>query len=245
MSLSEAQRNKIASYVRSYIIRTAERHGHQNATFRANARWMHTLNVRHNLMAILKGEKTPPDVRDVCEVAAFFHDVDHYTVQLEYHAERGAETASRFLTKEGYAPEFVQRVAYIIREHNRDLEDDTPVEQQVQQIISLLNLEARMVMDADTLDKIGASNILQSVASMASSSNRPVAEAARELTSGWPLQRARLWKEMLTTATGQKMGAQRFAFYERFLKQIADEMVMDDPFPEIAQTQEMSALTSS
>src|SRR5579859_1626011 len=123
MTLSEVQRNKIASYVRSYIIRTAERHGHQNATFRANARWMHTLNVRQNLMAILTGEKAAPDVRDICEVAAFFHDIDHYTVQLEYHAERGAETAKRFLTKEGYPADFVQRVAYIIKEHNRDLED--------------------------------------------------------------------------------------------------------------------------
>src|SRR5579859_2605013 len=116
MSLSEAQRNKIASYVRSYIIRTAERHGHQNATFRANARWMHTLNVRQNLMAILKGENATPDVCDVCEVAAFFHDVDHYTVQLEYHAERGAETAKRFLTKDSYPPDFIQRVTYIIKE---------------------------------------------------------------------------------------------------------------------------------
>ncbi len=244
MSLSENQRNKIASYVRSYIIRTAERHGHHNATFRANARWMHTLNVHHNLMTILKGERAAPDVRDVCEVAAFFHDVDHYTVQLEYHAQRGAETACRFLGKEGYPADFIQRVAYIIREHNRDLDDDTPIEQQVQQIIATLNHEARMVMDADTLDKIGASNILQSVASMASSSNRPVAEAARELTSGWPLQRANLWKEMLTTPTGQKMGAQRFAFYERFLKQIAGEIVMEDPFPEVSPVQEMPALSA-
>src|SRR5258708_6548968 len=243
MSLTEAQRNKIASYVRRYIIRTAERHGHQNATLRANARWMHTLNVRQNLMAILQRENPSPEVRDICEVAAFFHDVDHYTVQLEYHAERGAETASRFLTKEGYPPDFVQRVAYIIKEHNRDLEDDRPVEQQVQQIIASLNLEARMVMDADTLDKIGASNILQSVASMASSSNRPVAEAAGELTSGWPLQRAHLWKEMLSTPTGQKMGAQRLAFYENFLQQIADEIVIQDPFPEITQTQEIPAIS--
>src|SRR5260370_32307856 len=108
MNLTDAQRNKIASYVRSYIIRTAERHGHHNATFRANARWMHTLNVRHNLMAILKGEKAAPDVRDICEVAAFFHDVDHYTVHLEYPAQPRPEKARTFFAKRGRPPHFAQ-----------------------------------------------------------------------------------------------------------------------------------------
>ena len=96
MSISEAQRQKIASYVRKYIIRTAERHGHQNAAFRANARWMHTLNVRQNVLLILEGEHASSEARDICEIAAFFHDVDHYTVQHEYHAMRGAETARLF-----------------------------------------------------------------------------------------------------------------------------------------------------
>ena len=48
------------------------------------------------------------------------------------------------------------------------------------------------------------------------SDDRQVAEISRELTSGWPLQRAKLWKEMLTTDTGKAMGEQRFAFYQQF-----------------------------
>src|SRR6516164_3290210 len=106
MHLTNAKRAKIASYVRSYIVRTAERHGHQNAEFRANARWMHTLNVLQNLQHILDGENASLESREICEVAAFFHDIDHYTVQHEYHAARGAETASRFLIKEGYDAAF-------------------------------------------------------------------------------------------------------------------------------------------
>jgi HD superfamily phosphodiesterase len=244
MHLTEAQRNRIAGYVRSYILRTAENHGHQNAAFRANARWMHTLNVVQNVKSILDGENTPDDVRAVCEVAAYFHDVDHYTVQHEYHAMRGAETASRFLKKEGYDPEFIKRVAVAVREHNRDLNDDDSIEQQVQDIIFSLPLEARIVFDADTLDKVGVSNIMQAVTTLSLGEKRQVHEIANELTSGWPLQRAKLWKELLTTTTGKKLGEERFAFYEQFLKQLECEVVMNDPHPDmdIRITQEMAQI---
>ena len=237
MAISDAQRQKMADYVRGYLSRTAQNFGHHNALFRATARWTHTLNVRKNVLLILDGENAPPDMRDVCEVAAFFHDIDHYTVQLEYHATRGAETTTRFLTKEEYAPDFVRRVADTIREHHRDLDDAIPVEEQARQLMDTLTLEARILLDADTLDKIGASNIMQAVLLMGNT-KRQVADAAKELTSGWPLQRAELWKCLLTTLTGQRLGEERFVFYEHFLRQVGEEIVMDDPFPAAARAPE-------
>src|SRR5262249_7171391 len=161
----------------------------------------------------------------ICEIAAFFHDIDHYTVQHEYHAIRGAETATRYLTKEGFDAEFIRRVAHAVREHNRDLDDNLPIPEQIQQIIEALSFEARMVMDADTLDKIGVSNILQAITSMTGCDKRQVSDVSIELTSGWPLQRAKLWKDMLTTETGKAMGEQRFAFYQSFLNQVESEIV--------------------
>jgi|GEM_PF-1059446 HD superfamily phosphodiesterase len=229
MAISDAQRQKMADYVRSYLLRTAQSYGHQNAEFRATARWTHTLNVRKNVALILDGEGVPQGTCDVCEVAALFHDIDHYTVQLEYHAMRGAETATRFLTKEGYDPQFIKQVAEAIREHHRDLDDEIPVEDQVKQLTETLSLEARILFDADTLDKIGASNILQAVLLMGTT-RRQLADAAKELTSGWPLQRAKAWMQLLTTPTGKRLGQERFAFYEHFLAQVAAEIVMDDPF---------------
>jgi len=242
MALSDTERDKIYRYVRSYILRTAEHHGHQNAEFRATARWMHTLNVCHNLKLILAGERPDDDVCDVCEIAAVFHDIDHYTVAYEYHALQGAQTATRYLKKEGYEPEFVARVANAIREHNRDLVDDQPVEDQVRHIVETLSLEVRMVMDADTLDKIGGSNILQAISSITFSDKHQVSEIARELTSGWPLQRAKAWKDLLTTETGKKLGEERFAFYEQFLRQIEAEVIMDDPYSEVKVHKEVSAV---
>ncbi|MEP7285921.1 MAG: HD domain-containing protein [Chloroflexota bacterium] len=242
MSLTESQRTKIANYVRRYIIRSAERHGLENGSFRANARWMHTLNTYRNVELILDGEHAAPETRAVCEAAALFHDVDHYTVQEEYHAMRGAETATRFLTKEGYPSEFISRVAIAVREHDRDLDDDIPIEEQVQQLVDSLNMDSRMVLDADTLDKIGVSNILQAVSSMGGTNRRQVSEIASELTAGWPLQRAKLWKAMLTTNTGRKLGEQRFAFYENFLREVESEIVMLDPYPDVTVTPEVATV---
>jgi HD superfamily phosphodiesterase len=232
MALSQAQWNRIGQYVRSYLARTTQNYGHKNAEYRAVWRWMHTLNVLKNLDAILDGEKVSEESRDVCRVAALFHDVDHYTVDLQYHALRGAETAAAFLKREGYPPEYIERVAEAIRGHHHDFSDDEPIDEQVARIAAELSQEARMVMDAETLDKIGANNMLQSVMTMCGVKHSQIFEVTRELTSGWPLDRARNWTQTLVTATGKIMGAQRLEFYERLLQQLAEEVVTDDPFPQ-------------
>lgn len=232
MALSQTQWGRIGQYVRSYLARTAVNYGHKNAEYRAVWRWMHTLNVLKNLDAILEGEKAPEESRDICRVAALFHDVDHYTVELQYHGLRGAETASAFLKREGYPPDYVERVAEAIRGHHHDFSDDEPIEGQVARIAAGLSHEARMVMDAETLDKIGANNILQSVITMSAVKHSQVFEVTRELTSGWPLERARTWAQTLITTTGKIMGAQRLEFYERLLSQLAEEVVTEDPFPQ-------------
>ncbi|MCC7208821.1 MAG: HD domain-containing protein [Anaerolineae bacterium] len=239
MALSQAQWNRVGQYVRSYLQRTAQNYGHKNAEYRAVWRWMHTLNVLKNLDAILDGEKAGDDARDVCRVAALFHDVDHYTVDTQYHALRGAETATAFLKREGHPAQYVERVAEAIRGHHHDFSDDEPIDEQVARIAAGLSHEARMVMDAETLDKIGANNILQSVLTMSAVSHPQIFEVTRELTSGWPLERARTWAQTLVTTTGKIMGAQRLDFYERLLRQLAEEVVADDPFPQPSQlTQE-------
>jgi hypothetical protein len=232
MALSQAQWARIGQYVRSYLARTTMNYGHKNAEYRAVWRWMHTLNVLKNLDAILDGEKASDEARDICRVAALFHDVDHYTVELEYHALRGAETATAFLKREGYPAEYVERVAEAVRGHHHDLSDDEPIDQQVARIKAELSHEAHMVMDAETLDKIGANNVLQSIITMSAVKHPQIFEVTRELTSGWPLERARTWAQTLITATGKVMGAQRLEFYERSLRQLAEEVVTEDPFPQ-------------
>jgi HD superfamily phosphodiesterase len=242
MPIPSVQMDKISLFVRSYLMRTAQTFGHENGKYRAAARWMHTLNVLKNIELILDGEKVDEETRDVCRIAAIFHDVDHYTVALEYHGQRGAETTSKYLTKEGYAPAFVERVAAAVRGHYYDMDDETPIAEQLQQMIKSVSFDARIVMDAETLDKIGVSNILQSTLTLCNNSHGSY-EIARELTSGWPLQRAYLWKEILSTETGKRIGEERYGFYERFLAQIREELVLIDPYPSITTTQEIAQVS--
>ncbi len=232
MRLTDQQMQRAADFVRGYLRRTAECDSPHNAAFRAENRWQHSLNVQKNIRALADGEGIPLDSRAVCDLAALFHDVDHYTVDYEYHGLRGAETATKFLTEEGYAPQFVERVAEAVRRHHYELEDDIPIAEQMRYIIANAGNEARLLMDAETLDKIGVSNILQSLLTLGRAGNRQVNDAARELVSGFPLERARLWYQTLVTPTGQRIGAQRLAFYEQVLAQIEAEIVTEEPYPQ-------------
>lgn len=222
----------IADYLRAYLLRTAVAGDPLSGEARAIARYWHTLNVYHNLDLILDGENANATTRQICEIAALFHDIDSYTVRHADHAMRGAETASRFLTKAGYPAELVKAVAQIVREHDHDWDDEQPASEQVTDMLGTLSLPSRMVIDADLLDKIGVSNIMAALIPMGRA-DKHAYEAARELTNGWPLERARFWYDLLTTKTGRTLGAQRFGFYQQFLAQIKDELVTVDPFAQL------------
>jgi len=241
MIFTNDQREKMAQFVRSYLLRTAELHGHKNADFRASARWTHTLNVVKNTHAICEQEGVSEYTHLVAEIAALFHDVDHYTVQPEYHAVRGAETATRYLTKEEFPADIVRAVATAVQNHQLDLDDDIEVEELVSQIVATRDYESRILIDADILDKLGATNILQSMLSMCRQQTK-LADTARELTTGWPLQRAYLWKQLLTTPTGQLLGEQRYAFHQAFLVQLEQEFVLHDPYQDMTITQQMRTI---
>lgn len=123
-------------------------------------------------------------------------------------------------------------MAEAIRRHHNEFEDDVPLEEQMRAILAHASLEARLLMDAETLDKIGASNIVQSLLTLGKAAGMQVNTAARALVTGFPLERARLWYQTLVTPTGRRIGAQRLAFYEQVLAQIEAEIVTEDPYPE-------------
>ncbi|CAG0974047.1 hypothetical protein ARNL5_01923 [Anaerolineae bacterium] len=241
--VTSAHMQRIAQYVRSYLARTVELYGKPHAEPRAQHRWMHTLNVLKNIRAILESENSPQDVRWVCEAAALFHDIDHYTVDLPYHGVKGAETATRYLKQEGFDPEFIKRVACAVHDHYQDWTDERPTDEQVREVLANCGPETLMLIDAETLDKIGVSNIMLMIRSLYQKSDKTTADISHELTAGWVLQRARSWYDTLLTSAGKKMGAQRLTFCENFMNQLVEEMVLEDPYPlPSKQTQEMMKL---
>ncbi len=235
MSTSTASTNyqPIADYVRAYLLRTARSGDPNNGERRATARYWHTLNVYRNVELILRAEEADESTRQICEIAALFHDVDSYTVSHSDHGIRGAETAKRFLTKAGYPSPFAEAVARAVRDHNYDFDDDRPANEQVAQILKTLPTPSLIVLDADLLDKIGVSNIMAALIQMGRT-DKYAYEAAQELTGGWPLERARFWRDMLCTTTGRELGRQRFSFYQQFLDEVNAEIVMHDLFGAVA-----------
>ena len=228
------QHQKIADYVRTYMLRNAQMGDPTNGTRRATARYWHSLNVYNNINQILDGEQAIDEEREICQIGALFHDVDSYTVEHSYHATRGAETAAIFLKKEGYPADLTVQVAQAIRQHDHDFDDEQPATEQIAEMRATLPRVSLMLLDADLLDKIGVSNIMAAALPMGRT-DKQAYEAARELTSGWPLERARFWRDLLTTTTGRTMGEQRFDFYCQFLEQLKTEIVMSDPFAQVAE----------
>ncbi|QLG63585.1 HD domain-containing protein [Halorarum salinum] len=82
---------------------------------------------------------------DVVRVAALFHDVSKLEADQDVHAEEGARVAREYLTSHGDFPEsFVEEVCTAVTDHS------------YQGPLSDLSLEARCLIEADLLDKVGA-----------------------------------------------------------------------------------------
>jgi uncharacterized protein len=108
----------------------------------AEYRFNHIANVVELAEEIARAEGANVDVT---RVAALFHDVAKLEADQDVHAEAGARVAREYLETHGdYPVSFVDQLCSAIREHSYQgpLED--------------LPLEARCLVEADLLDKIGA-----------------------------------------------------------------------------------------
>lgn len=108
----------------------------------AEYRFNHIRNVTELATKIAEAEGANVDVT---RVAALFHDIAKLEADQDVHAEEGARVAREFLESHGdYPKSFVDQVCQAVRDHSYqgDLED--------------VPLEARCLMEADLLDKVGA-----------------------------------------------------------------------------------------
>ncbi len=108
----------------------------------AEYRFNHILNVVELATEIAEAEGA--DV-DVVRVAALFHDVAKLEAEQDVHAEAGARVAREYLRTRGDYPEsFVEEVCQAVEDHS------------YQGDLDAVALEARCLIEADILDKIGA-----------------------------------------------------------------------------------------
>ncbi|WP_255196733.1 HD domain-containing protein [Halorarius litoreus] len=145
--VSEEQFEEMKQFVHDYLAASVENE-EEGGRMRwypwhsAEYRFNHILNVTDLATRIAEREGANADVT---RVAALFHDIAKLEADQDVHAEEGARVAREFLESHGdYPPSFVDQVCQAVRDHSYqgDLQD--------------VPLEARCLMEADLLDKVGA-----------------------------------------------------------------------------------------
>jgi len=133
---------KVSQFVHDYLMTTGRQC--KGEAWGPKYRWEHTLRVTYWSWILGKEEKADIE-KNV--ISALFHDISHF-VSKDYrkHGVKSAEIAKEFLLKEGYPRDFVEDVCYAIKSHIGERNPQT--------------VEAKILQDADTLDRFGHFRIL-------------------------------------------------------------------------------------
>jgi len=149
--VSEAEFEEMKTFVSDYLAASVnnETEGGRMRWYpwhSAEYRYNHILNVVELATHIARREGA--DV-DITRVAAVFHDVAKLSAEQDAHAAVGADIARQFLTTRAeYPPSFVDAVCATIEDHSYQGDLDE------------LTLEARCLVEADLLDKVGANGVV-------------------------------------------------------------------------------------
>lgn len=171
--------------------------------------WAHA--YRDTLNAIVIGEAEGADMSIVLP-AITMHDIGFlYGASPEQHGEVGAEQVAKFLQEAGahYNDEQVDAIANCIRTHKGSIHGKHPE-----------GLEAKVVADADLLEKFGPFGVYQTI--------RTYAEF------NWPLDKAiergdRILTVELETETGKKLAEPGRQFVADFYQELKEA---NEPYEE-------------
>jgi uncharacterized protein len=229
--LTDENFRELCHYTRTFLNETAAKSDQEwlkDFPRAAVHRWQHTLNVLKNAEQILAGEGVSDERADVVRAAVILHDISLFTCDHKIHGQVSAKIAERYLLKQGYQKDFVDRVTRAVAEHGTDLGPLPPDEQG-----ALFSWEGKVVLEADILDKLGASAITDSLLVLGKKEKQGF-ECRRELAQGRAMQRASFFKDYIWTETGQRLAEQRFSFFLKFLEQLGEEVFeTSSPFEEV------------
>ncbi len=177
------------------------------------------MNVLQNTEKIAAGERLDEGVTAVVRVAATLHDISVFECEHAIHGRVSAEIAEKHLSEHGFPGDFVTRVSRAIAEHGSDLDTLTPV-----QMSERFSLEGKVLIEADILDKLGASAITNALLVQGQRGSLSF-ECRAALEDGKAMQRAAFFKDYLWTETAKRMAENRFSFFRKFLDQLSEEVV--------------------
>jgi uncharacterized protein len=166
----------------------------------------HTLLVLKNSLRLAKNRKVD---LDVVALSAILHDLATFSPERKEHAEEGAKTAEEYLRKNGYPNDLAQKVAHAIRVHAGPL------------AFSPRSDEAKILQDADTIDKVGALSITTSLLHCGSQKMLPV-QALESLKKDMP-KRLRWYYKTMNFPEGKRTVGQGCRYIREFIQRLQKE----------------------
>jgi HD superfamily phosphodiesterase len=220
--LREEQLHQISAFVKQHLhetVSSSDQEWVQRFPRAAEHRWQHTLNVLQNAEKIIAGDGISQEAAHAARAASIMHDVSIFECDHAVHGQIGAETAEKYLSEQQHDPDFIARVVRAIVEHGTDFDTLSPQEMGKQ-----FSLEGKILIEADILDKLGAAAVSNAMLILGKQ-ERLGHECHALLSDGLAMQRAVYFKDYVWSETARRMAGERFAFFLKFLDQLADEVM--------------------
>jgi putative nucleotidyltransferase with HDIG domain len=166
----------------------------------------HTLLVLKNSLLLAKNRKVN---LDVVALSAIMHDIAAFSSERKEHAEEGAEIAEEYLRKHRYPDDLVQKVVNSIRVHAGS------------QVLSPRSDEAKILQDADTIDKVGALSITTFLLHYGSVKMLPE-QVLKELKKDMP-KRLRWYYKTMNFPEGKRMVSKGCMYIRGFIQRLQSE----------------------
>jgi putative nucleotidyltransferase with HDIG domain len=208
---TNARLQKIADFTKAYLEESYQKRSNKD---KANLnrylsgvdyRWQHTLRVAQFGKVIAENEAA--DV-ELVVAACLLHDLAWFDTDAENNREHGrigADKARPFLEGLGFGPKRTKNICYSIASH---VDEDNPE-----------SIEAKIVSDADNVDRFGPYRILQWCFSDINDYEKLAAKLSERI------QRLEHYREKnpLYTPTGQQLFAEQLNLQLRFFCEFVGE----------------------
>jgi uncharacterized protein len=152
---------------------------------------------------------------DVVALSAILHDIAAFSSERKEHAEEGAKVAEEYLKKHRYPDDLVQKVAHSIRVHSGP---SAP---------SPRSDEAKILQDADTIDKVGAVSITTFLLHYGSKKMLPE-QVLTELKKDMP-KRLRWYYRTMNFPQGKKLIGEGCSYIRDFIQKLESETDLPRP----------------
>jgi len=170
-------------------------------------RMEHTLLVlKHSLMLAVNRKVN----LDVVALSAILHDIAFYSPERREHSDEGAKIAQKYLTAHGYPSDVVEKVVHAIKVHAGPL------------AFSPRSMEAKILQDADTIDKVGALAITTFLLHYGNKKMMSK-QALEELKKDIP-KRLRWYYRTMNTPEGKRIVGEGCKYMRKFIKKLQKEM---------------------